>query len=82
MEVSDVMEVVAVEVRSKAKANVIIAASLAIKLKIAESRRSKVQEGSRKEMEVEKFLALEAVAAAVKEAKKQGSPTSVKRLDI
>ena len=79
------MEVVAVEVRSKAKANVIIAASLAINLKIAVSRRSKAQEGSRdsKEMEVEKLLALEAVAAAVKEAKlKQGSATSVKRLDI
>ena len=77
-------EVVAVEVRSKAKANLITAASLAIKQKIAgRRRRSKAQEGSHdSKMEVEKFLALEAVAAAVKEAKKQGSATSVKRLDI
>ena len=79
---NNVMEVVAEATRSKAKANVITAASPAIKRKIAVSRRRTAQEGSRKEVEVEKLLALEAVAA-VKEAKmKQGSATSVKRLDI
>ena len=71
------------EVRSKAKANVITAANPAIKRKIAINRRRTAQEGSRKEVEVEKLLALEAVAAVVKAEKlKQEHATSAKRPDI
>ena len=78
---NNVMEVVAEAMRSKAKANVITAVSPAIKRKIAARIRRTAQEGSRKEVEVEKLLA--PAAAAVRQDKpKREHATSVKRRDI